>query len=283
MSWVVNKVNKSKVISLWSKAGHQNGITTSSIAFAVKISNLLPEKNILVLDTNTQFAFLQDYLGVKHNNKTLDTLIDRENTNELTKEGFCDCLNVVEEQPNIYSVNANQNHIYNNVREMKESFNNILSMAKDIFEIIIIDNSAGQSELSKLANNRADLIVNFMKLNKHLLDYMKEANQIVEIMDKNKYLNIFNMYREEIGINRSAITKTWDMENFDIIPFYEDLDYQLNSNNFIKYLNSNSSDDYTKAINNIVEKIMIILDIKIENTEENEVKDRKRGFFGLFL
>ena len=61
MIWMVNKLTKSKIISIWSNAGHQNGITITSIAFAVKVAKLLPNKNILIIDTNTQFPFLQNY------------------------------------------------------------------------------------------------------------------------------------------------------------------------------------------------------------------------------
>lgn len=269
-------MSKTKIISFWSKAGHQNGITTSSIAFAITLSKLLPNKNILLIDTNTKFSFMQNYLNTNVNNKSLDTLIDRENTKQLNKESFCDCLNEIKDYPNLFSVNASSNHIYNNMRGMKSDFNNILEIAKDIFPIIIIDNSAGQSELSNLANNKADIVINLMKLNKHLLDYMKATNQLVELSDEKRYLNVFNMYREAIGISSSEITKIWDIQNYDIIPFHEALDYQINSNNLVKYL-STSNDEYISAIKYLVEIIMGRLDIEIEKTQEDK-KEKRRIF-----
>lgn len=271
-------MSKAKIISFWSKAGHQNGITTNAIAFAVILSKLLPQKNILLIDTNTRFSLMQNYLNTNNNNKSLDTLIDRGNTNQLNKESFCDCLNEIKNHANLFSVNASNNHIFNNIRDMKNDINNILDIAKEIFPIIIIDNAAGQSELSNLVNNKAEIIVNVMRLNKHLLNNMKEANQLVEIKDKTRYLNVFNMYRDEIGISRNEISKTWDIENYDIIPFHEELDYQLNSDNFLKYLIS-TNDQYTVSIENILDKIATLLDFEIEELEDRKKKKEKRGLF----
>jgi len=264
---------------MWSKAGHQNGITVNMIAFAISLAKRFPDKNILLLDTNTKFGFLQNYLMTHDNNKSLDALIDKQNTNELNKEIYCSFLNEVKGFKNLFSVNASTNYVFNNIRDMKEDFNSVIDIGKEIFDFVLIDNSAGDSEISRLVNNKSDIIINFMKLNKHLLDYMENTNQLAEVKDKTKYFNVFNMYRDLVGIGPNEITKLWKIENFDMIPYCEELDYQINSNNLIKYI-SNENNSYISSINSILEKLLIILNI--EDSKVIETVDTKKSRFRLF-
>lgn len=272
---VANK--KSKVISFWSRVGNQNGITVNITKFAFSIAKLFPNKSILLIDTNFQFAFLQEYLGTTSNNKNLDTLIDLQTVGALTKETFCECLNEINELPNLYSVNSSKNNVFNNLREMQNSLNEVIDMAIDIFDFVLIDNISGISEVSNIVNKKADLVISFMKLNRYLLDSMNANNYLEELKDKKKYINIFNMYRKELGFSMNDIKKNWDLENIDYIPYDDELDYHINSGTLKKYL-LEERDEQTEII---ITKIMQLLEIECEIEKEQPKRKSLKILFGI--
>ena len=275
--------NKAKIISMWSKVGKQNGVTTTSIAFGVIISKLLPDKNILLIDTNTNFALMENYLDTT-NTKSLDTLMDRESVNDLNKENFCNCLNsinTIKEQFNLYSVNAGKCYIYDNIRSVKTNISNILDLSKEMFDFIIIDNGVEVNEISSLINNKADMVVNLIKPNIHVLNHMQETRQLEEILDSEKYYNIFNMYRDSIGIGLNDIEKNWGIKDFGVIPFYSDLDYLVNSGNFVKELSSDNETNYIDAVKDISTNILNLLDVTVEDNFETQ--NNKKGVFKFFF
>lgn len=272
---VANK--KSKVISFWSRVGDQNGITVNITKFAFSIAKLFPNKSILLIDTNFQFAFLQEYLGTTSNNKNLDTLIDLQTVGALTKETFCECLNEINELPNLYSVNSSKNNVFNNLREMQNSLNEVIDMAIDIFDFVLIDNISGISEVSNIVNKKADLVISFMKLNRYLLDSMNANNYLEELKDKKKYINIFNMYRKELGFSMNDIKKNWDLENIDYIPYDDELDYHINSGTLKKYL-LEERDEQTEII---ITKIMQLLEIECEIEKEQPRRKSLKVLFGI--
>lgn len=268
-----------KIISFWSKVGHKNGITTHTYLFAFMLAELFPDKNILTIDTNFKFAILEKLMNTKHN-KNLDTALNLCTMGGLTKETFCECIVPVKiKTNNLYNLNASQNNVYNNIYEKSKGMQQVIDIAKDIFDFTIIDNAAGDNDISTHINSRADVVMNFMKQEIYTINYLKENHYIDEIRKEEKYFNIINEYNENRGIALSSIKKDLEMENVDYIPFLEEVIFCMN-NDDLKQVLKNKDTDYCRQLRTILGKILKMMnigDVVIDGGEE-----KNKPVFSLF-
>lgn len=266
---------KGKLISSWSGFGHKNGNTTFSILLAYMLSDLFPNKNILLMDMNYRFALLEKIVS-NQASKGIDNLLNVYCTDKITKQTFCDCLSPVKkrgEDTNIYNLSASKNRVFNNNNESGEASKTVLTTALEIFDIVIVDNSAGTADVLNLVNKEADLVLSFLTQNKYVLDYMRDIN-VLSKFNEDKFINIVNKYDEVKGISLDYISKNYKMKNLRKIPRNLEFTFYLNNGSLYEIIEEDY--DYKRDLENLT--IEIIEKLGIDTSDMKPLTDRGNLF-----
>lgn len=232
---------------------HDSGVTANTALIAVKLANLFPEKRILTIDTNNKRLDLQKVLQANHSKGlNINSLINLASTEGLTDEKFCYYCTQTNVR-NLYNINAASNNVFNNIKIDISCIEKILDKAKDIFDIVIVDNVMGSSLLTNKINNKSNIVMHFIIQNVMRLDYLKDSNEFKDFEDA-KVLTVVNKFSTKKGVQLNELSSIYKLKNIFPLLVSDDLCYCINNCDIPRFLNEYLAADekYMEAFNKLV-------------------------------
>lgn len=261
----------SKVISCWSNKGHQTGVTTHTALLAYMFAKEYKDKTVLALDMSVNYSELELLLNSKHEKGLdFDSLKNKLTSKKLDKAVFCENCAMVEK--NFYNLNAASNTLFDtlNSKENIKKCLQLIDVAAEIFDIVIIDNQAGYSELSNAVNNRADVILNFVKQNPLRLEKISEAY-------REKIINIINEYSDKKMITPKELEKEYDLKEAYMLNYCEEIVSFGNRKALKAILNE------TETAKAYLLQFKELFDFLAEKVELKQPTEKKKGIFTKFF
>lgn len=240
--------------------GHQNGITSNIVVLSYIMSEKFPDKNIITLDTNTVYTEFENIMKAKHpKNLNMSNLNNSLELGKLNKKYFCDCCVKVKE--NLYNINAAKE--LTGSRPEKNKLIEIINFAKEIFDIVIIDNSPDIGGIADRVNDYSDVIINFMKQNNSRFDYLSEQ---AILHNSKKVINVINEYSEKKGLNIKDIQRFYNLDIIFTINYYENIVYSINLKEPERLCRKNieENDNYIKQLDAILNEICRYIGFEIQ-------------------
>lgn len=257
-----------KIISGWSEMGHQNGVTVNIAVMAYIMAERFPQKNILTMDTNTAYTELEYLMKSQHNKKlNMDNLNNSLEAGSLNKKYFCECC--VEVKDNLYNINAAR-ELSGNRFEQKNLLT-IIETAKELFDLVIIDNSPDISGTALKVNESADVVINFMKQNNSRFDYL---SQKAIIYQSEKVINVINEYSLKKGLDIKNIKKCYGLKNIFPINYFENIIYSMNLKEPERLCMGKDEEslNYLRQMNLLIDDICRRIDFEIKKKDEPKRK-----------
>lgn len=261
---------------------HGQGMTAITFNLAYKLSSLI-NKKILIIDTNFLFKEL-GYIAEQSNPNGIDDLISMVKTQEITKEIFM--LHTEEINKNLRIINSTKIDSLDYVKKNNEHMMKIIDVAKEYFDIIVIDAAAGiKNSLNKAIYKKCDVFINVLTQNPYIIDwYVKHDEYKGE-----KTLNVINMYEEDVYPNINEIKKDSNLDNLILIR-YSKLFRDFYNQRILDPLYK-TEDLFNNDFAQLITKIGQVLEISelnkldIVNTNmliEVRAAEKKKGFLSLF-
>ncbi len=263
----------SKVISCWSNKGHQTGVTTHTALIAYMFAKEYKDKTILTLDMGIEYNELEKILNAEHEKGlNLDSLKNKLTSKKIDKNVFCESCVAVEK--NLYNLNSGSNFLFDflNDRENIKKCLQIIDIAAEIFDIVIIDNQVGYSALTNAINNRANMVLNFIKQNSLRLEKVSENY-------KEKIITIVNEYSENKSIDLKEL-KEYDFKPVYLLNYCEEITYFENKKELKKTFENESGNEVTQKYLTQLDKIFNVI---AEKVELKQAIEKKESIFIKFL
>lgn len=277
---------KGKIISCCSRI-KQSGNTSVAAIIATKLSEIYPEKNILVTDINNIYTDMQAILSCQHpkgeNLVSLINIVGIADPIVNLQEKIQDCCVALKD--NLFNINAAQNSLYNDLQYKENIFAALFDAFKEIFDIVVIDNFISDKSMSAFINKQSDVVVNVMDQNIIRLNQLFDTNQFsdIEKLNEDKIVTVLNKYIAENGLTDKELKKLFKFKNVYTLPYSCDLCFCFNNKSMLKFFKEYSENNtvYLKSLDKLLHEIITILGWEYESILSPKKKLNKNSFLGI--
>lgn len=259
-----------KIISCYSKI-HKVGVTSITLLTALNLAETFLDKKVLILDFNNRFLDIEKILEASSSDSS--NIYDLLLSHKITKEDVVKCVVKVKSFSNLYLINGSYNYSFTPVFS-ETNLNDLLSVVKEMFDLIVIDTTSNTSTTTcSIINSAADICLNVLVQNSNQLITILEHGELADI-NAEKVINIINFFDEKKGISLSELEKFYKLENLYSLKQENALTYAMNTHNMQDFLSYSPEkkfflDEFEEIFEDLCEKIGVEL--------EEEIKPK--GFF----
>lgn len=261
-------------IAFWSPVHGQTATTTNAAAIAcmmaleykqkILVTHNHYEKSTLesiLMDQRTYLNETGDFSGID----ALSRFLKFSSAFAESIENFTYCL-----LKNRLDLLAGTNHPHKSIyiKESIEVFERILHSAKECYDIVIVDVSAGYNEVSKSILGQSDLIVVNLNQNGFILDnfFTKEYAQL-----KQKCYFLLSFYDASSRYNLKNIKRRYKVNNIGVVPYSRAFSDSCNEGRLIDYLyrnfNADVNDESFELVSALKENVRNIFELLGEDAE----------------
>ena len=257
------------LISFWSSMHGQTGNTTNAIsistALAIKENYKILLTHNYMKRSSIEKYFMPtniDYNLLRIDNNGIESVIRLARHQRITPETLKDYTLSILSKNRFDILTCGE---YSNSEDIDEYLCDILSCAKNAYDIVIMDLHSGFNvPCTRKILEASDIIVFSMNQNIYELDSFIKSNEYTEFYSKKKHLFIIGLYDYKLKLTKKNIQRRYNLNNIFCIPYSTELRDAYNKSEIVDYFAKNINDKKNKEL--LIDEINTICNYILSNS-----------------